>query len=102
MCYTNLYTTLYPLEKKNRDKAVRSLKRYLSVGGGDMTEADLFKLWKGLFYCFWMSDKPLVQQALANDLGGLILDVPEDNVIPFITAFWKVHCAEWHGLDRIR
>ncbi|KAI8338889.1 hypothetical protein BC941DRAFT_350337 [Chlamydoabsidia padenii] len=49
-----------------------------------------------------MSDKPLVQQALANDLGALILDVPEDNVIPFIKAFWLVHCAEWHGLDRIR
>ncbi|ORZ05088.1 nucleolar [Absidia repens] len=49
-----------------------------------------------------MSDKPLVQQALANDLGALILDVPENNVIPFIVAFWKVHCAEWHGLDRIR
>ncbi|ORZ21570.1 putative ribosomal RNA-processing protein [Absidia repens] len=89
-------------EKKNRDKAVRSLKRYLTAGGGSLSEADLYKLWKGLFYCFWMSDKPLVQQALANDLGALILDVPEDNVIPFISTFWAVHCAEWHGLDRIR
>ncbi|CAO3629617.1 unnamed protein product [Cunninghamella echinulata] len=49
-----------------------------------------------------MSDKPLVQQALANELGGLILEMPEDNVIPFIKAFWQVHCGEWHGLDRIR
>ncbi|KAI8089231.1 uncharacterized protein BX664DRAFT_262769 [Halteromyces radiatus] len=49
-----------------------------------------------------MSDKPLIQQQLANDLAALILDVPEDNVLPFISIFWQVHCEEWHGLDRFR
>ena len=24
-------------------------------------ELDLMKVWKGLFYCMWMSDKPLIQ-----------------------------------------
>lgn len=24
-------------------------------------EVDLLKIWKGLFYCMWMSDKPLIQ-----------------------------------------
>ena len=27
----------------------------------DLTENDVLKLWKGLFYCMWMSDKPKVQ-----------------------------------------
>ncbi|CAO3630965.1 unnamed protein product [Cunninghamella blakesleeana] len=89
-------------EKKNRDKAVRALKRYLGAAGDSLTPTHLQKLWKGLFYCFWMSDKPLVQQALANELGSLILEIPDNNTIPFIKAFWEVHCAEWHGLDRIR
>ncbi|ORX51636.1 hypothetical protein DM01DRAFT_1337141 [Hesseltinella vesiculosa] len=56
----------------------------------------------GLFYCFWMSDKPLVQQQLANELGSLQLLLQDDNVIPFVSMFWKIHCAEWYGLDRIR
>ena len=30
------------------------------------TESELLKLWKGLFYCMWMSDKPLVQEELAK------------------------------------
>ena len=25
------------------------------------SEVDLLKIWKGLFYCMWMSDKPLIQ-----------------------------------------
>ncbi|KAI8068698.1 hypothetical protein BC940DRAFT_237722 [Gongronella butleri] len=49
-----------------------------------------------------MSDKPLVQQALANELAALQLIVDPAQFIPFIRTFWRVHCAEWHGLDRIR
>jgi ribosomal RNA-processing protein 1 len=30
----------------------------LSTG---LTKGDMLKLWKGLFYCMWMSDKPKVQ-----------------------------------------
>jgi ribosomal RNA-processing protein 1 len=57
-----------------------------------------FSLKKG----FWMSDKPLIQQALANDLGALVMEMPAANAIPFLKAFWQIHCQEWHGLDRIR
>ncbi|KAI8148930.1 hypothetical protein BJV82DRAFT_590117 [Fennellomyces sp. T-0311] len=88
-------------EKKTRDKAVASLKRYISMGP-ELSKVDLLKLWKGLFYCFWMSDKPLVQQDLSEKLGSLVLDIPADNAIPFLEAFWEIHCSEWHGLDRIR
>ncbi|KAI8390046.1 hypothetical protein BD560DRAFT_451962 [Blakeslea trispora] len=49
-----------------------------------------------------MSDKPLIQQALANDLGALVMELPATNAIPFLKACWKVHCQEWHGIDRIR
>ena len=31
---------------------------HVSLG---LTESDMLKLWKGLFYCMWMSDKPKVQ-----------------------------------------
>ena len=49
-----------------------------------------------------MSDKPLVQQALAQDLGSLLLDLNTDSFLPFLEAFWEIHCSQWYGIDRIR
>lgn len=43
-----------------------------SAHGVNLTREDLLKLWKGLFYCMWMSDKPLVQEELARKLAGLV------------------------------
>jgi hypothetical protein len=37
------------------------------------TEQELLKLWKGLFYCMWMSDKPLVQDDLARSTFARLL-----------------------------
>lgn len=99
--YLPLGKQLAANEKKTRDKAIRSLRKFLQTDS-NMSEIELIKLWKGLFYCFWMSDKPLIQQELANDLGALVMIMPATNAIPFLKAFWQIHCQEWHGLDRIR
>ncbi|KAL1925725.1 uncharacterized protein VTP21DRAFT_608 [Calcarisporiella thermophila] len=88
-------------EKKTRDKAVRNLTAFLT-SQKQLPYIELMKLWKGLFYCFWMSDKPLVQQALAEDLAAMLLKLPESTVISFIKAFWETTCREWHGIDRHR
>jgi ribosomal RNA-processing protein 1 len=32
----------------------------------------IFRIWKGLFYCYWMSDKPLVQEELAENIASMI------------------------------
>ena len=32
-------------------------------------EEEIMRIWKGLHYCFWMSDKPLVQEELAETIG---------------------------------
>jgi ribosomal RNA-processing protein 1 len=32
----------------------------------------MMRLWKGLHYCFWMSDKPLVQEELAEAIGSMV------------------------------
>ena len=39
----------------------------------EATELEMMKLWKGLFYTFWMSDKPDVQEALAILLSDMVL-----------------------------
>ncbi|OCF33553.1 ribosomal RNA-processing protein 1 [Kwoniella heveanensis CBS 569] len=107
-------------DKKVRDRAVASLVAFLSQGGDTegesssyvrLSDSEMAKLWKGLFYCFWMSDKPLVQQALAADLAELLLlikprsDSPEDRFkasLAFLEGFWDAIVREWAGIDRLR
>lgn len=47
------------LELEVRMKTLRVLQQYL--GARDIDFNDMLKIWKGLFYCFWMSDKMIVQ-----------------------------------------
>ncbi|ORX84418.1 Nop52-domain-containing protein [Anaeromyces robustus] len=88
-------------DKSVRDKAVKKLSKYLS-NKKDLSDLDLLKLWKGLFYCFWMSDKPLVQQQLSEKLASLILKIPDEIALKFVEAFWKEIRLEWNGIDRLR
>jgi ribosomal RNA-processing protein 1 len=61
------------------------------------------KLWKGIFYCFWMSDKPVVQQALAADLAELLLNIKDTRAsLDFLKGFWDMIVREWAGIDRLR
>ncbi|KAG1783542.1 Nop52-domain-containing protein [Suillus placidus] len=91
-------------EKKTRDKAVKNLAVFLSNDSENvLPDLEMAKLWKGIFYCFWMSDKPLVQQALAGELAELILtitDVPSS--LNFLRGFWTMTVREWNGIDRLR
>eukprot|EP00112_Aurelia_sp_Birch-Aquarium-sp1_P017206 Seg397.20 transcript_id=Seg397.20/GoldUCD/mRNA.D3Y31 product="Ribosomal RNA processing protein 1 B" protein_id=Seg397.20/GoldUCD/D3Y31 len=91
-------------DKKIRDRAVRRMKAWLSTREGEsMTSLDVMKLWKGLFYCMWFSDKPLVQEDLAQALANL-LHALKDSVAVFklIEGFFMTMGREWHGIDRLR
>ncbi|TIB81323.1 glucose-repressible alcohol dehydrogenase transcriptional effector [Wallemia mellicola] len=69
----------------------------------NLDDLESAKLWKGIFYCFWMSDKPLVQQKLAWDLSNILLEIPDvDNCWNFYKGFWDELIREWSGLDRYR
>ena len=80
------------------------------------------KLWKGIFYCelalkkpkkkegivilfvgFWMSDKALVQQALASELANILLSIDHNSAsFEFLGGFWRTLVREWEGIDRLR
>ena len=56
----------------------------------EIPDLEMMKLWKGLFYTFWMSDKPPVQEALAtllSDIVGICFLVH----YRFLTLEWS-HC----------
>jgi len=102
---TALTLTLFflPLEPADREAALSSLRNYLSSHRSTpFSPLDLLKLWKGLFYCMWMADKPLPQQRLAVDLAGLVDILPEESVLPWLDTFWKTMAREWRGIDVLR
>ncbi|KAJ1806150.1 hypothetical protein LPJ75_005125, partial [Coemansia sp. RSA 2598] len=55
-----------------------------------------------LFYCFWLSDMPLVQQELSWDLANMILKCKGANRASFVRAFWETVCREWYDIDKHR
>lgn len=50
-----------------------------------------------------MSDKPLVQQALATDMAEIVLNFPTaQGSLDFLRGFWEALVREWSGIDRLR
>lgn len=63
-----------------------------------------------------MSDKPLIQQALASELSDLLLKINPrvqgdketraaarlDAALAFLEGFWVALVREWGGIDRLR
>ncbi len=49
-----------------------------------------------------MSDKPLIQQELAESLSKILLLLDKEVAVGYLGAFWKTVIAEWYGIDRIR
>lgn len=114
-------------EKSTRDSAIRSLSAFLTHKAGEelLPPLEIAKLWQGIFYCFWMSDKERVQQALAQELSELILAVRATKKVPapvvegfsdsvgeitvrarsgltLLEGFWDTIIREWPGLDKWR
>ncbi|KAF2739925.1 hypothetical protein EJ04DRAFT_483391 [Polyplosphaeria fusca] len=88
-------------DKKTRDQALTSLRAYLAAQT-QISPLDLLKLWKGLFYCLYMQDKPAQQQRLSRDLASLVSTLRPDVVLPFLGAFWTTMAREWGNIDTHR
>lgn len=66
-------------------------------------DQDFLRIWKGLFYCMWMADKPLPQEKLADELGTLVHSFPDPAVaIQFFGMFLRTMSMEWYGIDQWR
>ena len=63
---------------------------------------DLAKIYKGLFYTFWLSDKPLVQQAMAERLAAMQDGMRESRWMDVVRGYWVMMRREWTGIDRLR
>ncbi|XP_042283201.1 ribosomal RNA processing protein 1 homolog B [Thunnus maccoyii] len=94
-------------EKPIRSKAMKKLRKYINVrsqkAAGGFTADELLKLWKGLFYCLWMQDKPLLQEELSNMISSLIHSFHGiDAQFLYLESFLQTFKREWTGIDRLR
>lgn len=94
-------------EQVTRDRAVRKLRKYIIArtqrAEGSFTHDELLKVWKGLFYCMWMQDKPLLQEELGRTISQLVhaFQTTEAQQL-FLQTFWQTMNREWTGIDRLR
>ncbi|KAM0555818.1 hypothetical protein ACHAPJ_006215 [Fusarium lateritium] len=88
-------------DRKLRTASLESLSTFLS-SRTTLSDVDAQKLWKGLFYALWMTDRPLPQQRLATDLANLLFTLKPACAIPWLRGFWAVLGAQWTGIDVLR
>jgi len=70
---------------------------------GGFSQEELLKIWKGLFYCMWVQDEPLLQEELADTISQLVHVVNNSEAQHlFIQTFWQTMNREWKGIDRLR
>merc|ERR1712136_547234 len=93
-------------EKKIRDKFLKKLKKWISARSkvsDAFSDDELLKLWKGLFYCMWMSDKPLIQEDLAETIASLIHSIVDRKTgLNFFKISLVTMGRDWSGIDTWR
>ncbi|XP_017857807.1 PREDICTED: ribosomal RNA processing protein 1 homolog [Drosophila arizonae] len=93
------------LTKRNRQ--IRKLRKWFQLRAASsfpFTEDDFMRIWKGLYYNVWMSDKPLVQEELAEQLAQMIDSFGGNTAcsLAYFSAFMRTMCQEWFGIDQWR
>ena len=98
-------------EKHERDKAIEMLNALLcgrcadedDDQDKDQLKLDFLKLWKGLFYGMWMSDKVRIQRELALVLSELVHCFRKPTLfITWCECFFLTLQREWYRMDKYR
>lgn len=88
-------------DKAVRDKGFAILKMWLQKNP-QLERLDYMKLWKGLYFGMWMSDKRPVQQELAVNMALLIKEIPPGKQALWLDTFWETMQEAWEKLDQHR
>ncbi|TPX41314.1 hypothetical protein SeMB42_g05615 [Synchytrium endobioticum] len=79
------------------DALVCRLKQKSSI-----TNIELLKLWRAIFFCFWHSDKRPAQEHLATKLASLMHELDDALAWRFYETFWVTILNAWSSIDRLR
>ena len=63
----------------------------------------MMKIWKGIYYAYWMSDKSNVQRELALNIAKILHTFNHyDRSIIYYKCFFATMNREWSGIDHHR
>eukprot|EP00617_Octactis_speculum_P003048 CAMPEP_0185773034 /NCGR_PEP_ID=MMETSP1174-20130828/72250_1 /TAXON_ID=35687 /ORGANISM="Dictyocha speculum, Strain CCMP1381" /LENGTH=448 /DNA_ID=CAMNT_0028459569 /DNA_START=21 /DNA_END=1363 /DNA_ORIENTATION=- len=90
-------------DPKKRRAAIKILGAYLGARGAVMTDLEMRKLWRGLFFCMWLADKPKVQADLAGHIGALVQSLGDAvGMRRWFSVMVGTMKEEWGRLDKYR
>ncbi|KAG5594723.1 hypothetical protein H5410_035955 [Solanum commersonii] len=98
---TSLIKHLGACNASIRSKAFAHLQTWL-VTQTQLDDDDMKKLWKGLFYCLWHSDKAPAQALLINRICSMVKTLDFGLCLHYFSAFLITLRREWNGIDHLR
>ncbi|KAE8674576.1 hypothetical protein F3Y22_tig00111745pilonHSYRG00142 [Hibiscus syriacus] len=97
-----LIKQLAACDKSSRDRAVRSLLKSWLPSQSEVSDEEMKKLWKGLFYCVWHADKMLAQSDLIEKLSSVLPELESGLSLQYFSVFLLTMRREWTGIDKLR
>ncbi|KAH8236001.1 hypothetical protein KR032_012238, partial [Drosophila birchii] len=89
-----------------RNAQVRKLPKWFELRATSFpfNEEDLKRIWKGLYYTMWKSDKPIVQEELAERLAHMVDSFGGNTTcsLAYFSAFMRTMSEEFSGIDQWR
>ncbi|XP_050372813.1 uncharacterized protein LOC126790564 [Argentina anserina] len=86
----------------SRGRALRVLLKTWLPTQLNLSDDDMKKLWKGLFYCMWHADKAPAQAQLIDRLSSLLYSLHLPLAVDYFSAFLLTMRREWSGIDSLR
>ncbi|XP_065210305.1 ribosomal RNA processing protein 1 homolog [Planococcus citri] len=90
---------------KVRKRGISSLRKWFRKLGSKkgVEEDDFVRIWNGLFYYFWMSDKPLVQEEAAECISSMMHNLENyEAVMYYIRGFFNSLVKQWDRISHYR
>ncbi|XP_021284293.1 ribosomal RNA processing protein 1 homolog [Herrania umbratica] len=97
-----LIKQLAACDKSTRDRAVRSLLNTWLPSQAEVSDEEMKRLWKGLFYCVWHADKLPSQSDLIEKLSSVLPKLEPGLSLQYFSVFLLTMRREWTGIDKLR
>ncbi|XP_015889365.1 uncharacterized protein LOC107424117 [Ziziphus jujuba] len=98
----SLIKQLAACDNGSREKALRNVLGSWLPSQTSISDDLMKKLWKGLFYCVWHSDKLPAQVELIDRLSSLVPTLDLSLSLHYLSVFVLTMRREWSGLDVLR
>ncbi|KAJ9172933.1 hypothetical protein P3X46_016120 [Hevea brasiliensis] len=89
-------------DNKTRKRSLGVLLNSWLPAQSQISDDNMKKLWKGLFYCVWHADKLPAQTHLIDSLSSILLQLYLPLSVHYLSVFLLTMRREWTGIDALR